>query len=214
MSYRSFYSTNEEILTAIQSLHCPDGFDADVTYGNGVFYKQSIQRPKYCFDIDPLFDYVIKADSRKLPLDSNSLSSVVFDPPFITYVQKAREHKSGNVIMSAQYGGYYRYEELKEHYESTIREIARILALNGKFIIKCQDIVHNHKLESTHKFVIEMAEKYNLRLLDFYVLAATHRMPAPQKGEQKHARIWHSYFIVFKKVKRAIPLSKPSDYEI
>lgn len=27
-------------------------------------------------------------------------------------------------------------------------------------------------------------------------------MPGPQKGQQRHARIWHSYFLVFQKQKR------------
>lgn len=31
--------TQPEILDAIQALHCPDGFECDVTYGNGSFYK-------------------------------------------------------------------------------------------------------------------------------------------------------------------------------
>jgi hypothetical protein len=27
-------------------------------------------------------------------------------------------------------------------------------------------------------------------------LTAKHRMPSPQKGKQRHARIFHSYFLV------------------
>jgi hypothetical protein len=34
-----------------------------------------------------------------------------------------------------------------------------------------------------------------------FILAANHRMPSPNRaGAQKHARIFHSYFLVFKRL--------------
>ena len=43
-----------------------------------------------------------------------------------------------------------------------------------------------------------MAEKYGMRLSDLFVLLAKSRMTISQRT-QKHARIYHSYFLVFKK---------------
>ena len=195
---RSVYHTNAEIIDAIGSLHCPDGFECDMTYGNGSFWKHR-ERPRLCFDIEPLHDGVVQADSRMIPVQSGSLSNLVFDPPFLTYVKDGRNHRDGSVAMSARFGGYYRYEELEEHYQATISEAYRVLKPRGKMIFKCQDIVHNHRLHPTHIRVVNMAELEGFRLADLFILAAKSRMPSPQKGTQRHARIWHSYFLVLER---------------
>jgi len=73
----------------------------------------------------------------------------------------------------------------------------------GIFVIKCQDIIHNHRLHPTHVYTIQWAENlFNLK--DLYILAAKSRMPMPQKENearriQRHARIFHSYFLVFQR---------------
>ena len=99
---KSIYENQQEILNSIQILHCPDGFECDLTYGNGNFYKDR-EKPKFCFDIDPQFDYVIKADSCAVPIDSDTINSVVIDPPFLTYVKNGRDHKNGAVAMTKRF---------------------------------------------------------------------------------------------------------------
>lgn len=195
---KSLYFNQDEILQAIIKLYCSGGFECDITYGNGAFYK-NIQRPKLCFDITPLHDFVIKSDSTKLPLDDNTLNNVIFDPPFLTYIKNGRNHKDGNVALSARFGGYYSYDELTEHYQKTIDECFRVLKKGGILIFKCQDIIHNHKMHCTHHNVINWAAGM-FRLKDLFILGATHRMPSPQKGQQRHARIWHSYFLILEKL--------------
>lgn len=195
---RSVSESQDEILRSIITLHCPDGFQCDVTYGNGAFWK-NIQRPELCFDIEPQSPVAVQADSRNLPLPPSSLSSVVFDPPFLTYVRNGREHKDGKVAMTARFGGYYTYKELEDHYRDTVSELWRVLKPGGILVFKCQDIIHNHRMHCTHFNVISMAAIEGFRLKDLFVLVAKHRMPGPQKGQQRHARIWHSYFLVFQK---------------
>ena len=185
-----------EILQSILTLLGVERFDVDMTYGNGGFYKY-IQKPVYKFDIEPLSDEVVKASSVCLPLMKGSVSSCVFDPPFLTYVKAARNHNS---IMAKRFGGYWRYEELEDHYKATIAEAARVLKKGGVMIIKCQDIIHNHKMHSTHINIVKWAEGL-FRLKDLYILPAKHRMDMPSspgsaKRTQKHARIHHSYFLV------------------
>lgn len=197
---RSIYFTQKEILDAIERLHIPGGFEADCTYGNGMFYKDRAE-PLLKFDIQPLFDDVIRACSSKLPIDSSSIGSLMFDPPFLTYVKAGRDHKGGKVQMSARFGGYWSYDDLAAHYTATILESARVLRTGGIFVVKCQDIIHNHRMHCTHSMVIETARNAGFRLKDLFVLAAKHRMPGPQKGRQKHARIFHSYFLVFERMK-------------
>ena len=122
---RSVYYNQQEIISSVMELCHIDRFDADVTYGNGQFYK-NMTSPKFCFDIDSealgkaaASDDSIKitASSNNIPLDDNSVSSLMFDPPFLTYVKAAREHNS---IMAKRFGGYWRYDELEDHYKSTI----------------------------------------------------------------------------------------------
>mgnify|MGYP003346622545 CR=1 FL=1 len=193
---KSVSDNQDEIINGIIKLHCPDGIECDVTYGNGVFYK-NIQEPKYKFDIDPQCDGVIQASSIELPLEDKSINSLMFDPPFLTYVRQGREG-NGSMIMFNRFAGYWTYDELADHYRATINEAHRVLKHKGILIVKCQDIIHNHKLHCTHANVINWVAGCDLRLLDMFILTAKHRLPAPNRqGKQKHARIFHSYFLVF-----------------
>jgi len=201
---RSCYNSQDDILNAIKELHCPEGFEADITYGNGVFWK-NIDKPKLCFDICPTEDWIKQGDSTNIKLSDNSLNSIVFDPPFLTYIKNGKDYKDGAMIMSKRFGGYYSYNDLTEHYLDSLTEIRRVLKNHGKLIFKCQDIIHNHKMHCTHSMVIKMGELLGLRLVDLFILVANHRMPMPQEKmsnfKQKHARIYHSYFLVFEKIK-------------
>lgn len=195
---KSVSDNQDEILQGIIALHCPHGFECDVTYGNGVFYK-NISQPKYKFDIDPQMEDVVEASSHNLPLESNTINSIMFDPPFLTYIKEGREGNS-NMIMSNRFSGYWSYDQLSDHYRATISEASRLLKKKGIFVVKCQDIIHNHRIMPTHYNVIEWANVFNFRLKDLFILTAKHRLPAPNRnGKQKHARIFHSYFLVFTK---------------
>ena len=195
---RSVYDDQTDIMRAILILHSPWGFECDVTYGNGKFYE-GVTPPKYKFDIDPQVPDVVQASSDALPLANESVKSLVFDPPFLTYIKKGREHNS---IMAKRFAGYWRYEELETHYKGTLKEARRVLKKDGVMVFKCQDIIHNHRMHCTHANVINWAADVGFRLKDLFILTAKHRLPMPSKqGEktrvQKHARVFHSYFLVF-----------------
>lgn len=199
---RSVSTKQDEILSDILALNSLALFDADITYGNGNFYK-AIPKPNLKFDIDPQSSDVVPACSTKLPVASSCLSSVVFDPPFLTYVRSGRTG-NGKMVMSNMYGGYWRYDELENHYKKTLTEVHRVLRSKGILVFKCQDIIHNHKMHPTHINVVNWCEQM-FRLKDMFILTAKHRMPVPEKqGEakrvQRHARIHHSYFLVLEKL--------------
>lgn len=188
-----------EILKSIMSLCGIEQFCADVTYGNGQFYK-SVPKPLLRFDLDGTLPDVQQASSDNLPLPSSSIKSMVFDPPFLTYVRAARGG-NGNMVMAKRFAGYWRYDELETHYKATIKEAHRVLSDKGVLVVKCQDIIHNHKMHCTHANVINWADGL-FRLKDLFVLPAKHRMPSPNRaGTQKHARIFHSYFLVLERLK-------------
>lgn len=203
---KSFSFSQDEILESIANLYCDGVFEVDATYGNGSFYKRAnIGTPEFKFDIDPQKKDVLIADSRSLPIPEGKVNSVIFDPPFLTYVKQGRFHSDGTMIMANRFGGYWRYEELADHYIKSFAEFSRILAIGGVMVIKCQDIIHNHSLHPTHIKAVQWAEECGFVLKDLYVLAAKSRMGQPQEGnKQKHARIYHSYFLVFKLKKRTL----------
>ena len=196
---RSVSDNQAEILQGILTLSGIDRFDADITYGNGAFYK-TIPEPIHKFDIDPQTDDTIQADSKHIPLPDESLRSIIYDPPFLTYIKQGRDHGS---IMSKRFGGYWRYDELAADYQGTLFEAYKKLDRKGILVVKCQDIIHNHKLHPTHINIVEWGKEC-FRLKDLFILHKPHRMPLPEKaGEakrvQQHARIHHSYFLVLEK---------------
>lgn len=187
------------ILAAIADLHLDGGwFDADVTYGNGAFWRGGPE-PTWRSDIDPQKPGVVAACSTDLPVPDDAFGSLVFDPPFLTYVRSGRSG-NGAMVMAKRFGGFWRYDELEGYYRASLVEAARVVRRDGIIVVKCQDIVHNHALHPTVASVItEWGPAAGLRLLDNFVLTARHRMPGPnRRGRQRHARIHHSHFVVFR----------------
>lgn len=137
---RSISYSQQEILLSIQRLHCPDGFDADLTYGNGKFWEE-IDKPKYRFDISPQTEDTQHACSTKVPIEDSHLSSAVFDPPFLTYIKSGRDHKQGSMVMSKRFGGYWTYQELEDHYKGTLKEAHRIIKRGGGV---CSEVSRHH----------------------------------------------------------------------
>ena len=199
---RSLEYDQHTIMENIMELNGIDSFDADITYANGGFYKK-LPQPKMKFDIDPQTEDTVQASSVDLPVEDGSLSSVVFDPPFLTYVKSGR-NGNGNMVMAKRFSGYWAYNELEEHYKDTLKECARVLNKKGIMVFKCQDIIHNHRMHSTHINVSNWMQPW-FRLKDLFILGAKHRMSIPDKqGEkkrkQKHARVYHSYFMVLERL--------------
>lgn len=207
---KSFSHNQQKVLGWIKMLHAPFGFEVDATFGNGAFYRSKEDWPKHRFDLDSTLKNCKHASSTDLPLDSSSVNSVVFDPPFLTYVRAARTG-NGNMVMAKRFSGYWRYDELETHYTESLKEFARILRVGGVVVFKCQDIIHNHKMHCTHMNVVTWASAFGFRLKDLYVLPAKNRMPRPnRKGPPKHARIHHSYFLVLELTKKVERRSKPA----
>ena len=199
---KSVYYDQIDILKSIMELCGINRFCADITYGNGKFYGD-IDKPIFKGDISPQVEGVTECSSSSLPVEACQFKSLVFDPPFLTYVRSAREG-NGNMVMAKRFGGYWRYDELEKHYRETLAEAHRVLCKKGIMVFKCQDIIHNHKMHCTHINVVEWS-KGMFRLKDLFILPVKSRMPIPQqegtkKKVQKHARIFHSYFMVLEKV--------------
>ena len=108
-----------EILNTIRNLHCDGRFDVDATFGNGSFYPDSSYWPELRYDLDGALPNVTEASSTSLPLGDGSVRSVVFDPPFLTYVRNGRSG-NGGMVMARRFAGYWRYDELEKHYKESL----------------------------------------------------------------------------------------------
>ena len=102
-------------------------------------------------------------------------------------------------MMDRKYGGYKSLAELREHYSSSIHEFARVLKRGGILIVKFQDQFHGRMNYAIHREVMAMAEEAGFRWVDLFVLIARNRFLGAVK-RQKHARKFHSYFLIFKRV--------------
>lgn len=71
---KSISYDQSEILSWIMQLCGIEKFCADISYGNGSFYK-NIQKPDLKFDISPQVSGVISADSGSLPIANESLKA-------------------------------------------------------------------------------------------------------------------------------------------
>lgn len=183
-----------EILSWIIRLHCPNGFDLDPTYSKGNFYKGGIPQPKYKFDITPSMPEVIKADVRNLPLNSFSIKSIIFDPPFIVSMHTDKG-KTG--IIRDRFGSYKTITELWLMYWQAMEEFKRILKDQGVLIFKCQDTVDSGQQYFTHNIIFNYAKKLDFYPKDLFVLLAENRIIGKFHHKQQHARKFHSYFWVF-----------------
>ena len=98
---RSIYDDQFKILNSILKLHMVETtFEVDLTFGNGGFYKKGIPEPQHRFDIDDTLPNITKAcNSNNTGLSEASVKSVIFDPPFLTYIKKQRTGNS-NMVMS------------------------------------------------------------------------------------------------------------------
>ena len=191
-----------EIIKGILQLHVPDRkIDCDPTYSKGNFYKGTgVAEPRYKFDINPQLDGVRYADCRQLPLDTESINCIMYDPPFLATSGKSiTENQTGNVI-AKRFGVYPNEKELHQLYTDSMKEFYRILRRDGILIFKCQDKVSGGKQYMSHVFIMNMAETIGFYPKDLFILLSKNRLVADwQKRTQKNARKYHCYFWVFQK---------------
>lgn len=204
---KSISYDQSEIISGILKLHVPLGkIDCDPTYSKGNFYKNTgIEAPVFKFDIEPQTQDTIAADARKLPLENNCLDCVMFDPPFLATTGKSLKQPDKNNYINKRFGVFPSEEELHQFYVDAMKEIYRILKKDGILIFKCQDKISSGKQYFSHVFIINEAIKIGFYPKDMFVLLAKNRLVADwQVKNQKNARKYHSYFLVFQKCNQQI----------
>ena len=194
MRYLSVFENDSEILTAIDDIFLKNKwYDLDCTYSKGVFYY-NIKQPRLKSDLQPLFEDVIKSDSKELEfIEDNSLNSIVFDPPFLF-----RNRKSiNNDKISARFAYFKSYEELQDMYKKSINCIYNKLKKGGYLLFKCQDMTDG-KFYCTHNFIINYAESIGFTLKDIIIKKSKTKLQREAKQQNCVAKV-HSYWLIFKK---------------
>lgn len=204
---KSLSFDQSEIIRGIIDLHIKSKrIDCDPTYSKGNFYKNTrIEKPKYIFDLFPQTEDTVKADCRNLPLENNSIESLMFDPPFLATTGKSLKEGKDNNFINKRFGVYPSEKELHKFYVDSMKEFYRILKEDGILIFKCQDKISSGKQYLSHYFIIQEAIKIGFYPKDLFILGAKNRIVANwQLKNQKNARKFHSYFIVFEKSNKKI----------
>lgn len=208
MIIKSISYDQTEIIKNIIKLHIEKGvIDCDPTYSTGVFYKKSgIVAPEYKFDLHPQSEGVVKSNSINLPLEDETLDSIMFDPPFVVSKGPSLKNpKKGSNIISTRFSSYESIPLLWEYYTKSLNEFYRILKPKGMLIFKCQDTVSGGKNYFSHSYVMNKALEIGYYPKDFFVLLAKSRLISGNMKNQQHARKFHSYFWVFQKKQVNVP---------
>lgn len=199
---------NSDLFPHILSLYLkPASTIADVTFGNGAFWK-SIPGDLYRVfksDLNPKGKGgIVAADSRSLPYGCGSLDCVVFDPPYM--------HTPGGTAHDGHqnFEKYYKnnsdnttekkyHEAVLDLYFRSAEEAKRVLRRNGVYIVKCQDEVCACKQRLTHVEIINYLAGISFVPEDLFVLVRENKPGVSRIVKQLHARKNHSYFLVFRK---------------
>lgn len=189
---KSISYDQEETINNIINLYCPTGIELDPTYSKGNFYK-NIPKPKYMYDLFPQLPEVVQSDCRNLPLQANSIRSIMFDPPFIGGT--IGNGKKG--IIKERFGIYKNIPDLWGMYSQALIEFYRILINDGVLIFKCQDTIESQKQYLSEFKIIKEALCVGFYPKDKFILLAKNRLVSPSQRIQQHARKFHSYFLVF-----------------
>ena len=186
-----------EIIRDIIKLHVKgEVMDMDCTYSKGQFYKTDlVEQPLLKFDLYPHDDETQQAEATNIPLEDEAINSMMFDPPFLV----GYKNNTPTGIMGSRFHGFKNIKELWSWYGRCLKEFHRLLKTKGILIFKCQDTCSSGKNWFSHVHIINMAEKLGFYTKDMFILLAKHRVRGHNHHNQKHARKFHSYFIVFRK---------------
>ena len=174
----AYQASNEDVFPKVLDLYVPDGsVVADVTYGNGVFWK-NVEPQKY--QLLPT-DITAGIDCRVLPYKDGEIDCVVFDPPYM--------HSPGGTAYSSHkpYESYYRnngtgnrtkskyHEAVLELYVDGGREAYRVLRDRGVLIVKCQDEICSNRQRFTHVEIMQKYEDIGFIAEDLFVVMRNNR---------------------------------------
>jgi hypothetical protein len=201
-------SGNADIFSQILELHIPKGAKiADVTFGNGVFWK-NVDVSKY--ELLPS-DIANGVDCRNLPYSDETLDALVLDPPYMEGLLRNNVSQKAGASTYSAFREYYSngdefnkdgpkwHKAVSDLYYKAGVEAFRVLKDKGIMIVKCQDEVSANRQCLTHVEIINYYELLGFYTKDLFVVVRQNRASIARLKQQIHARKNHSYFLVFVK---------------
>ena len=194
---KSIQNSDRDVLFAIKQLYL-DGanYDLDPCYSKGKFYED-LETPTIKLDKNPQDDgETIKNDITEdgLPHQNNSIKSIVFDPPFMF----GKHGKTEQNIMTKRFTMFDNWGELELMYKKSLQEFYRVLTKCGIVAFKCQDYTDS-KTTLTHCYVYNWAIEQGFKVEDLFIMVCKGGRIWNSDLIQRHARKYHSYWIVFRK---------------
>jgi len=203
--FSAYQGSNDGLFPHVLSLYvAPGSTVADVTYGNGVFWRK-IPKGTYRLKASDIRHGV---DATKLPYRDGSLDCVVFDPPYMHTPggsahknhQNYEEYYRNNVVQAAEERTPKKYHEaVLDLYFKAAKEAHRVLRDQGVYIVKCGDEVCANQQRLTHVEIINELSVKGFVTEDLFILLRNNLPGVSRVLRQSHAKKNHSYFIVFRK---------------
>jgi len=210
---KNISTDQSEILLNIMNLYNEGKpFECDITASELKFYKQNkkqkyeIPIPKILMDVYPQREDIIKIEKwGKLPLEDESISSIVVDLPFVISPANAPSattqiKENGNLIYK-RFSAYYPVDNLYYSYYHWLSECFRVLKKDGICVFKCQSCISGGIRHNVEEFSFMAAQRLGFKMVDKFTLEAKARLISSSKYKdgQKHSRSYTSQFLIFKK---------------
>jgi len=222
---KNFSYDQTEILHNIGLLYNngSDQFDCDITASTLGFYNgkrncmYNIPEPKILMDVCPTREDIIKIEKwGDLPLEDESINSIVIDLPFVISPQNAPSavsNKEGASLIYKRFSAYYPVDNLYLSYYHWLASAYRVLKENGVCIFKCQSMISGGIRHNVEEFSFMAAQRLGFKMVDKFTLLAKARLISSgrYKSGQVHSRSYTSMFLVF--VKSSKQKSKDFNYE-
>ena len=207
MRFISVYGNDTEMLEAISQIFLNGKpFELDPTFSKGNFYKK-FPEPKFKSDLVPQREDVVECDCRNLSyIQSGTIKSICFDPPFLFRPRKAKNDD----VICARFSYFQTFEELIKMYYESLKEFYRVLETRGYLVFKCQDMTDG-KFYNTHTEIIKMARAIGFSLRDIGLLVIKNKI-IPKAKKQNCLRKVHSYYLVFRKETAPLTTSPNGDF--
>lgn len=194
---KSVSDNQNEILCNILRLYVKSNtFDCDLTFSVGNFYRQ-IDKPHFRFDINPQTEGV-KYLNEAYDIPSYSLHSIVIDLPFIVNANNKGNFSNCSKI-AKRFDFFQSEEELYKTYENMINLAYDKLSKGGFLVAKLMDVCGPNGQIWVANYVHNKAMEYGFILDDTFILIARTKYLYSNGRQQRHARKYHSYFLVFRK---------------
>jgi hypothetical protein len=204
---------NADLIAEVARLYLPDGARvADVTYGQGVFWRKvdlgrytlmgsDLQMDAYRRGQLALFGgttpHFLAADFCALLYQEQCLDVVVFDPPYL--------HNPGGFLMNDRYRnqqttkGMYHRDILRDCYCRGLVEAWRVVRPGGTVWVKGKDEIESGKQCWLHDEVHTAAKRLGFVAIEqFFLVTTGGQLPRPTQ-RQLHALKNQSWLWVFRR---------------